>query len=138
MTQPFITCNVKNFILYNNNIQSDQEVLYMYVSLFLIGKFTCIDIIYYLDQPSIENIPLEIVNESSAVSLKREISSNPLSNVSWYRVTELLITQIYVSIATLYIGQAKCTDTQNFTILASNGIEHNISVSVELIVNCKY
>lgn len=93
---------------------------------------------YHSDQPSIEKISLEIVNESSKVLIKQEISSNPLSNVSWYRGTELFDMQSYVSTATFYIIQAKCTDTQNFTILASNGIKDNVSVSMELIVNCKY
>lgn len=102
------------------------------------GKFTCIDLLCHSDQPSIEKIPIQIVNESSKVSLKREISSNPLSNVSLYRGTELLHTAWYSSTAIFYIRQAKCTDTQNFTILASNGIKDNVSVSVELIVNCKY
>lgn len=70
--------------------------------------------------------------------LKREISSNPLSNVSWYRGTELLEIEMSVKTATFHIQQAKCTDTQNFTILASNGIKDNVSVVLELIVNCKY
>lgn len=124
------------FTLYFNDIQSDQAVLYF--SLFYIGKFTFIDILYHSDQPSIEKIPLEIVNESSTLFLKREISSNPLSNVSWYRGTEIFIMQTYVSTATFHIQQAKCTDTQNFTILASNGIKDNVSIVFELIVNCKY
>lgn len=94
--------------------------------------------IYHSDQPSIEQIPLENVNENSTVILRRDIHSNPLSNVSWYRGTELLRTQTFVRTATYNIEMAKCTDTHNFTLLANNGIEGSVSVLVELIVNCKF
>lgn len=39
--------------------------------------------------------------------------------------------------ATLIIEKASCTDTTNFTILASNTEEKNVTATVELLVNCK-
>lgn len=93
-------------------------------------------IIYHSDLPSIEQIPLEIVNESSTVSLNRKIYSNPLANVYWYRGTKLLKTETSVKTATYIIERAMCTDTYNLTLQVNN-VVGNVSVLVELIVNCK-
>lgn len=93
-------------------------------------------IIYHSDPPSLEDIPLEIVNESSTVSLNRKIFSNPLSNVSWYRGTKLLKTETSVKTATYIIERTMCTDTHNLTLRVNN-VVGNVSVLVELIVNCK-
>lgn len=79
-----------------------------------------------------------VVNEGEKAVLVREVSSNPFSNVSWFRGETLLITQLSVKNSSYVIQSAKCTDTTNFTILASNIVESNVSSLVELIVNCKY
>lgn len=109
----------------------------VFVYFFLRETYVNQYIIYHSDPPSIEEIPLEIVNESSTVSLNRKIYSNPLSNVSWYRGTELLKTETSVKTATYIIKKAMCTDTHNLTLLVNNGVEGNGSVLVGLIVNCK-
>lgn len=92
-------------------------------------------ILNVLYPPSLEDIPLEIVNESSTVSLNRKIFSNPLSNVSWYRGTKLLKTETSVKTATYIIERTMCTDTHNLTLQVNN-VVGNVSVLVELIVNC--
>lgn len=78
------------------------------------------------------------MNENEQVTLHREIISNPLSNVSWYNGSELLSNQWSVTNATFNIEKATCTDTKNFTLLASNGVQEDVTAMVELIVNCKY
>lgn len=90
-----------------------------------------------LDKPKIVGKPSTIVNESERVILAREIISNPLSNVSWYNGTELLKTGNSVKNATLVIEKALCTDTKNFTLVAGNTVDRNVSAFVELIVNCE-
>lgn len=69
--------------------------------------------------------------------LTRNISSNPLSNVSWYGKTELLKTQTSVTTTSFFIKRATCSDTQNFTLVVSNGVGSKATAVVELIVNCK-
>lgn len=91
-----------------------------------------------LDKPKIADIPSTIVNESDIAILSKEVFSNPLSNVSWYTGSELLSIQTTVTTATLTIQKAVCTDTRNFTLIASNTVERNVSALVELIVNCKW
>lgn len=88
-------------------------------------------------KPLIQEKPRTVVNESQKVTLSRDIVSNPLSNVYWYSGSELLSTQLSVNTSSFTINKTSCTDTKNFTIVASNTIEGNISASVELIVNCK-
>lgn len=88
-------------------------------------------------KPKIEDNPSIIVNESEKLILTREIDSNPLSNVSWYNGSQFVYTQFSVKKATLIIEKASCTDTTNFTILASNTEETNVTAMVELFVNCK-
>lgn len=92
----------------------------------------------YLDPPFIENRPSQIVNESDKIILTREISSNPVSNVSWYNKTDLLITQTSVQTASFTIEKATCTDTNNYTLVASNGVGNMVTAIVELIVNCEF
>lgn len=72
------------------------------------------------------------------VTLTREISCNPLSNVSWYNGSQILAMQTSVNTSTYVIGRASCTDTKNYTMIASNGILSEATSLVELIVNCKY
>lgn len=78
------------------------------------------------------------MNESDQVTLIRQIVSNPLPNVSWYNGLELLKTELLVMNATFIIEKAMCTDTKNFTLVASNTVKTNVTASVELIVNCEY
>lgn len=91
-----------------------------------------------LDMPTIENRSLQTVNESESVTLTRNIVSNPLSNASWYIGTQLLKTESSVQTTTLTIENTKCTDTKNYTVVASNGVGNNVTRLVELIVNCKF
>lgn len=91
-----------------------------------------------LDMPTIENRSLQTVNESESVTLTRNIVSNPLSNASWYIGTQLLKTESSVQTTTLTIENTKCTDTNNYTVAASNGVGNNVTRLVELIVNCKF
>lgn len=88
-------------------------------------------------KPEIEQKPSTIVNESDKVILTREIVSNPSSDVYWYYRSELLVTQSSTKNATLIIEKAMCTDTKNFTLVASNTVEKNVTALVELRVNCK-
>lgn len=92
----------------------------------------------FLDQPEILNKSTTIANETDHVVLSREIVSNPLANVSWYNGSQLLDTRIAVRNATLIINRAMCTDTKNYTLVASNTVQENVSALVELIVNCEY
>lgn len=91
-----------------------------------------------LDSPTIEIRSLQTVNEGDLVTLTRNIVSNPLSNASWYNGTQLLKTESSVQTTTYTIENTKCTDTQNYTVMASNGVGNNVTTMVELIVNCKF
>lgn len=92
-----------------------------------------------LDKPEIvKNNQGTVVNEHEKVTLRRQIISNPLSNVSWYNGSDLLDTQWLVRNATFDIENATCTDTKNFTLVANNGVQGNVTAMVELIVNCEY
>lgn len=93
--------------------------------------------IVILDQPAIMKKSLQKVNESEKITLARDIISNPLSNASWYYGTQLLKTQTSVKTATYTMENTTCTDTKNFTLVASNGIGNTVTAMVELIVNCK-
>lgn len=96
----------------------------------------CFLLVFVLDQPTIQHKPLQIVNESEAVKLTREISSNPFSNAFWYDKINLLKTEHSVTTTTLDIKNATCTDTKNFTLVVKN-IVGNDTALVDLIVNCK-
>lgn len=56
----------------------------------------------------------------------------------WYIGTLLLKTEIAVKTATFRKENVTCTDTNNFTLVASNGIGNDSTAWLELIVNCKY
>lgn len=101
-------------------------------------RLNCVFFAYFLDKPDILDEPTTIVNETDYVLLSREIVSNPLANVSWYNGSELLYTLIAERNATFIIKKAVCTDTKNFTLVASNTVKENVSALVELIVNCEY
>nr|XP_022289451.1 hemicentin-1-like isoform X3 [Crassostrea virginica] len=87
--------------------------------------------------PSITIQTVEIVNETEKAVLTAEVISNPLSNVSWYRGSNLLKYENSVNTTNLIIEKARCTDTRNFTLTASNTVRVNVTSSVQLIVNCK-
>lgn len=99
----------------------------------------------FIDHPTIEGKQHQIVNESNSVTLSLIITSNPLSNVTWYNNNEKLSTQekidsemfTYKITSSFSIVSAKCTDTKNFTVVTSNGIGYTVDALVELIVNCK-
>lgn len=126
--------NVKHFF--------SNSYLKIYLSYLLFVILLYFDIMFLLyvrlDKPKIVDTPTTIVNESDRAILSREIVSNPLSNVSWYDGSELLSIQKTVTTATFTIGKAMCTDTRNFTLIASNTVERNVSALVEFIVNCKW
>lgn len=88
--------------------------------------------------PEILNSSRTIVNESEPATLIRQIFSNPLSNVYWYNGSELLETQLSARNATFHIQKTTCTDSKNFTLVASNSVQKNVTSLVELIVNCEY
>uniref|UniRef100_A0A8W8LC32 Ig-like domain-containing protein n=1 Tax=Magallana gigas TaxID=29159 RepID=A0A8W8LC32_MAGGI len=90
-----------------------------------------------LYQPTIERRSLQVVNESEKFTITRYIESNPLSDASWYNGTQLLKTQTSVKTASYTIENTTCTDTKNYTLVASNGIGNTVTARVELIVNCK-
>lgn len=94
--------------------------------------------ILFLDPPTMESKVLFIVNETETITLKQVISSNPLSNITWYEEAKLLKTETLVRTTTHTIQKAMCTDTKNFTLVASNGVGDTITTVVEVIVNCKW
>ena len=79
-----------------------------------------------------------IVNESERAVLTGNISSNPLSNVSFYDGPRLLEFENTRNITFIIKEKARCTDTKNFTLTASNAVLVNVTSSIQLIVNCKY
>lgn len=91
-----------------------------------------------LDGPTIENKSLQTVNEKESATLTRNIVSNPVSNVSWYDGTQLLKTEPSVQTTTFTIENATCIDTNNYILVASNGVGNMVTAVVELIVNCKF
>ncbi|XP_078323845.1 neural cell adhesion molecule 1-like isoform X3 [Crassostrea virginica] len=98
-----------------------------------------VDVLY---TPSIEERNVLVVNETERVTFTREIFSNPLSDVLWLDGRHLLESETSktseTSVTTSFIIQnARCTDTKNFTIVASNELQRNVTSQVELIVNCK-
>lgn len=99
----------------------------------------------FIDHPIIAGEQHQIVNESSSVTLSLIITSNPLSNVTWYDNNKKLSTEKEIDsemfthkiTSSFSIVSAQCTDTKNFTVVTSNGIEYTVDTLVELIVNCK-
>lgn len=113
----------------------DKSVCNAYLSETLI--YIDYELIFISDKPTIIEQSNTTVNEGDRVILSRLIDSNPLSNVSWYNGSEYLITQFSVNNSTFIIEKALCTDTKNFTLVASNLVA-KITALVELLVNCKY
>nr|XP_022320733.1 hemicentin-1-like [Crassostrea virginica] len=106
-----------------NNVVGASEVATVYV-----------DVLY---KPSIEEKAVMITNETERVVLTRQISSNPLSNVSWFDGSQLLVSETTVNTTSFIIEKARCTDTKNFTLVVSNTPEWTVTSLVELKVNCK-
>lgn len=134
-------------LLYLHMFRFIQCILHTMYIVFLILKLILLFVpfqtfIWYfclcLDKPKIADTTSTTVNEGDRVILKKEIVSNPLSNVSWYNGSKLLDYQVSVTAATLTIEKATCTDTKNFTLIASNTVEKSVSALVELFVNCKW
>lgn len=105
----------------------------------LFQQFLIINYFHFLsDEPAIEIAPRYIVNETDKVVLISIIDSNPLSNISWYTGSELLQYHPLAKKTNFTIGKASCTDTKNFTLLASNTVRSNVTAFTELLVNCKF
>lgn len=144
ITWKWYKSNIPGNVLYRgpiysiSNIKRDMKGSYNCTAKNSIGESLAaminIDVHY---KPDILDEPTTIVNETDYVLLSREIVSNPLANVSWYNGSELLYTLIAERNATFIIKKAVCTDTKNFTLVASNTVKENVSALVELIVNCK-
>lgn len=115
----------------------DSKTLFLYF-FFAVLLYRIFVYILCLDKPHIIDFPSITVNENERVVLTKEIVSNPLSNVSWYDGSVLLLTQYAVRTATFIIQKATCTDTKNFTLIASNTVEGNVSALMEVKVNCKW
>ncbi|XP_078319162.1 cell adhesion molecule Dscam1-like [Crassostrea virginica] len=133
-----------NYVLHNGSVYSISNIQRMRS-----GKYHCsarnvvgtsenavieVDVLY---NPSIDWKGTTVVNESNVVYLTRKISSNPVSNASWYDGSKLLVSEMAVNTTTLVIHGARCTDTKNFTLTAINSLQWNVTSLVELIVNCK-
>ena len=88
--------------------------------------------------PSIQIQAVTIVNETKRAILTGNISSNPLSTVSWYDGSRLLKFEDKVNSTYIIIEKARCTDTRTFALTASNVVKMNVTSSIQLIVNCKY
>ncbi|XP_062620127.1 limbic system-associated membrane protein-like, partial [Saccostrea cucullata] len=79
--------------------------------------------------------PTFYANESQEITLFRNISSNPASDVSWFKGSEKVHKQESVTTAKYTIDKTKCTDTGNYTLKASNKINSD-SAQVQLFVYC--
>eukprot|EP00105_Crassostrea_gigas_P021956 XP_011441295.1 PREDICTED: hemicentin-2 isoform X1 [Crassostrea gigas] len=77
------------------------------------------------------------VSEGQSARMSTSITSNPASNVSWFRDNLLVSSQQSVNGTTSYtITRAECTDTGSFQVVASNGVQSNHSTTVNLYVYC--
>ncbi|XP_065933548.1 hemicentin-1 [Magallana gigas] len=77
------------------------------------------------------------VSEGQSARMTTSVTSNPASNVSWFRDNVLVSTQQSVNGTTSYtITRTECTDTRSFLVVASNGVQSNQSTTVSLYVNC--
>nr|XP_019924517.2 hemicentin-2-like isoform X7 [Crassostrea gigas]XP_034303712.1 hemicentin-2-like isoform X7 [Crassostrea gigas] len=77
------------------------------------------------------------VSEGQSARMSTSITSNPASNVSWFRDNLLVSTQQSVNGTTSYtIPRTQCTDTGPFQVVASNGVQSKQSTKVFLYVYC--
>nr|XP_022287398.1 basement membrane-specific heparan sulfate proteoglycan core protein-like isoform X2 [Crassostrea virginica] len=144
ITWKWIKIASPNMVLYNGpnytipNIQRGRSGSYSCTASNSVGTSEAVKVIIdVLYKPFIEEKMETVVNESNKVILTRVIDSNPLSNVSWYDGPNLLKSEITVNTTSFVIAKARCTDTKNFTLTASNVMQRNVSSLIELIVNCK-
>ncbi|XP_061188081.1 brother of CDO-like [Saccostrea echinata] len=78
-----------------------------------------------------------MVSEGQQARMSVTVTSNPASNVSWFRDSNLLYTQRFVNkVSTYSISRTQCNDTGRFRVIASNGIRNNYSTHVLLYVYC--
>ncbi|XP_062598803.1 hemicentin-1-like, partial [Saccostrea cucullata] len=87
--------------------------------------------------PRVLEGPTFYANESQEITLFRNISSNPASDVSWFKGSERVHKQESVTTAKYTINKTRCTDTWNYTLKASNKINNSVSAQVQLLVYCK-
>ena len=140
------SCTASNSVGTSDPATVNLDVQCMHCHVLFMFKFlsssviVCFRLIFCLlaVQPSIEIKQRMIVNETDRVVLTRQINSNPLANVSWLHGTQMLKRQTFVKTTSFIIETAQCTDTMNFTLMASNIVESNVTSRVELIVNCEY
>lgn len=81
------------------------------------------------------------VTEGQSARMFTSITSNPASNVSWFRIRDNLLVSSQQSVngTTSYtITRTECTDTGSFQVVASNGVQSNHSTTVNLYVYCVY
>nr|XP_022290573.1 neural cell adhesion molecule 1-like [Crassostrea virginica] len=125
-----------NYIIHN--IQRGRSGSYNCTATNTVGTSEPITIkIDVLFGPYIQVQAVTIVNESERAVLTGNISSNPLSNVSLYDGPRLLEFENTRNITFIIKEKARCTDTKNFTLTASNAVLVNVTSSIQLIVNCK-
>eukprot|EP00105_Crassostrea_gigas_P016071 XP_011433315.1 PREDICTED: uncharacterized protein LOC105332412 [Crassostrea gigas] len=77
------------------------------------------------------------VSEGQSARMSTSVTSNPASNVSWFRDNLLVSTQQSVNGTTSYtIPRTQCTDTGPFQVVASNGVQSKQYTKVFLYVYC--
>ncbi|XP_052720825.1 uncharacterized protein LOC128192289 [Crassostrea angulata] len=77
------------------------------------------------------------VSEGQSARMSTSVTSNPASNVSWFRDNLLVSTQQSVNGTTSYtIPRTQCTDTGPFQVVASNGVQSKQATKVFLYVYC--
>ena len=95
-------------------------------------------LVSFLDTPYISNItfePSRIVKEKSVVKMTCNVDANPDPNVTWIKNDISTIVQrkrIY------NIQSTSCTNTSNYTCIASNKLQKFVSKTAKLDVTCKF
>lgn len=95
--------------------------------------------ITFLDGPILATGQTVRVFEGQSVRLSTSVSSNPASNISWFKDNVLLLIQPQVNGTTSYtIAKTECIDIGPFQVVTSNGVQSNHSTTVSLYVYCVY
>lgn len=77
------------------------------------------------------------VSEGQSARMLTSVTSNPASNVSWFRDNLIVSNQQSVNGTTTYIiPRTQCTDTGPFQVVATNGVQSKQSTKVSLYVYC--
>lgn len=93
--------------------------------------------ITFLDGPILATGQTVRVFEGQSVRLSTSVSSNPASNISWFKDNVLLLIQPQVNGTTSYtIAKTECIDIGPFQVVTSNGVQSNHSTTVSLYVYC--